>query len=159
MHPWWTSKGSLREVQTLKILSPQANWFKRCQQAYFLVWTQKSPTLPGEGVFDTHLKFKKSRIQWNKFEVICSSFAQSNWAAKLGYLDSTLACARFGSLCFGRFLLNSFWVFLTLKWCYNIYQVFPQRLVPFTPKSCFYPRKKTRKFPFTQFETMCQLLS
>ena len=32
----------------------------------------------GEGVLGTHLKLKKSKIQWNKFEVLWSSVAQSN---------------------------------------------------------------------------------
>ena len=91
------------------------------------------------GSIGTHLKLQMSEIKSNRFEVISSSFAQLNWDVKSGYLDSALACAGFGSFCYGRFLLDSFFIFLDSKCCYNIYQVFPQRLAPFLWRSCFYP--------------------
>jgi len=57
-------------------------------------------------------------------------------------------CAGSGFSVLGRLILVSNLIFLGLKVCYNIYQVFLLRMGAFTQKGFFYPRERTSKIPF-----------
>ena len=132
--PMGDQQGEQRRAQAIKASSPQASWYKNFCPRLFLVWTRKMANFAGsypkfhnwgEDVLGTHSKLKNSEIQWNKCRVIWTSFAKSNWATKSSYPDSALACAGFRSSGLVHFNYDSSLSFLSSKWCYNIYQVFP----------------------------------
>ena len=99
IHLWCTHRRPTSSAQgeskqsTIQVHKPSHP--RATARAAFCFGLEKGSTLPAhilsfkdEGVLGTHLKLKKLGIQWNKFEVIWRSFAQSNYATKSSYLDS-----------------------------------------------------------------------